>query len=169
MDIIPEQFTVKAHSTLFEGKRWAKNEALLFQSTDDIHFQNTHKTHKKLRRLAPVRLFLFRSCNIKKRSGVVLFFKIVVSRQQKDCKYQMLVKCIRSLIWAGLNSDVWKVFILQGSSRSARVPINETRSNNLYEFNIAPTLHQPAIVVLITDYIIWFDLIDGKSTYIRLG
>ena len=29
-----------------------KNEALLFQSTVDIHFQNAHKTHKKLRRLA---------------------------------------------------------------------------------------------------------------------
>ena len=25
---------------------WAKNEALLFQSTVDIHFQNAHKTHK---------------------------------------------------------------------------------------------------------------------------
>ena len=28
------------------GCRWAKNEALLFQSTVDIHFQNAHKTAK---------------------------------------------------------------------------------------------------------------------------
>ena len=98
-ELIPEQFTVKAHPALFEGEGswkmwhchsslqftytfnrintpkqtalsrtlcvypwtvyyiwrptqlylrggegWAKNEALLFQSTDDIHFQNAHKT-----------------------------------------------------------------------------------------------------------------------------
>ena len=52
---------------------------------------------------------------------IVLFFKIVL-RQQKHCKYQMLIKCIRSLIWAGLNSEVWIVFILQGSSRPTRLP-----------------------------------------------
>ena len=40
--IIPEQFTVKVHPALFE--KGAKNEALLFQSTVDIHFQNAHKT-----------------------------------------------------------------------------------------------------------------------------
>ena len=75
MNIIPEQFTVKAHPASFDGERRGrrgepKNEALLFQSTVDIlskraqnitvfqstvdiHFQNAHKTHKKLRRLAP--------------------------------------------------------------------------------------------------------------------
>ena len=42
--IIPEQSTVKAHAALFEGEGWTKNEALLFQSTVDIHFQNAHKT-----------------------------------------------------------------------------------------------------------------------------
>ena len=41
--VIPEQFTVKEHPAFFEG-RGAKNEALLFQSTVDIHFQNAHKT-----------------------------------------------------------------------------------------------------------------------------
>ena len=45
---IPEQFTVKAHPASFErggvSQKWAKNEALLFQSTVDIHFQNAHKT-----------------------------------------------------------------------------------------------------------------------------
>ena len=42
------------------------------------------------------------------------FFTTAVSksRQQKDCKRQMLVKCIRGLIWAGLNSEVWIDFIL---------------------------------------------------------
>ena len=57
---------MKAQPALFEGKRRGepKNEALLFQSTIDIHFQNAHKTFlqstveihfqntKKLRRLA---------------------------------------------------------------------------------------------------------------------
>ena len=58
---------MKDHPALFEGRRGEpKNEALLFQSTVDIHFQNAHKTifqstvdihfqmrtkHKKLRRL----------------------------------------------------------------------------------------------------------------------
>ena len=53
LNCIPEQFTVKAHPALFEGvgEGWAKNEALLFQSTVNIHFQNAHKT-QKLRRLA---------------------------------------------------------------------------------------------------------------------
>ena len=51
----------------------------------------------------------------KKRPRVVLFFKTAISRQQKDCKYRMLVKCNRGLlIWTGLtNSDVWTVCILQ--------------------------------------------------------
>ena len=41
----PEQFTVKAHPALFEGEEGEpKNEALLFQSTVEIHFQNAHKT-----------------------------------------------------------------------------------------------------------------------------
>ena len=49
---------MKTHPALFEGKKGGggggepKNEALLFQSTVDIHFQNAHKTHTKLRRLA---------------------------------------------------------------------------------------------------------------------
>ena len=51
-NFIPEQFTVNAHPALFEGRGEPKNEALLFQSTVDIHFQNAHKTHKKSRRLA---------------------------------------------------------------------------------------------------------------------
>ena len=43
--VIPEQFTVKAHPALFEEEGVIyKNEALLFQSTADIHFQNAHKT-----------------------------------------------------------------------------------------------------------------------------
>ena len=48
---------MKAHPALFEGEGRggeggeSKNEALLFQSTVDIHFQNAHKT-QKLRRLA---------------------------------------------------------------------------------------------------------------------
>ena len=43
--IIPEQFTVKAHPTLFEGRGpEPENEALLFQSTVDINFQNANKT-----------------------------------------------------------------------------------------------------------------------------
>ena len=44
---IPEQFTVKVHPALFDGEGKGrggrgepKNEALLFQSTVDIHFQN---------------------------------------------------------------------------------------------------------------------------------
>ena len=43
---LPEQFTVKAHPALFEGRGRGepKNEALLFQSRVDIHFQNVHKT-----------------------------------------------------------------------------------------------------------------------------
>ena len=47
--IFPEQFTVKAHPALFEGEEGEpKNEALLFQSTIDIHalFQSAHKTPK---------------------------------------------------------------------------------------------------------------------------
>ena len=45
--LIPEQFTVKAHLALFEGGRGEpKSEALLLQSTVDIHFQNVHKTQK---------------------------------------------------------------------------------------------------------------------------
>ena len=62
---------MKAHPALFEGRGGGgepRNEALLFQSTVDIHFQNAHKTlfqstidihfqnaqktHTKLRRLA---------------------------------------------------------------------------------------------------------------------
>ena len=35
---------MKAHPALFEGRGEPKNEALLFQSTVDIHFQNAHKT-----------------------------------------------------------------------------------------------------------------------------
>ena len=35
---------MKAHPALFEGEGQPKNEALLFQSTVDIHFQNAHKT-----------------------------------------------------------------------------------------------------------------------------
>ena len=51
LKFIPEQFTVKAHPALFEGEGGGgggepKNEALLFQSTVDIHFQNAHKTQK---------------------------------------------------------------------------------------------------------------------------
>ena len=45
--VIPEQFTVKAHPALFEEEGEGsepKNEALLFQSTVDKHFQNAHKT-----------------------------------------------------------------------------------------------------------------------------
>ena len=62
--------------------------------------------------------------------------------QQKDWEYQMLVRCIRSLIWAGLNSEVWTVFILQGSSRPAspaRVPylIQCTRVHYCYNFMLA--------------------------------
>ena len=34
---------MKAHPALFEGEGEPKNEALLFQSTVDIHFQNAHK------------------------------------------------------------------------------------------------------------------------------
>ena len=42
---------MKAHPALSEGRGRGgrvepKNEALLFQSTVDIHFQNTHKTQK---------------------------------------------------------------------------------------------------------------------------
>ena len=37
---------MKVHPALFEGRGRGepKNEALLFQSTVDIHFQNAHKT-----------------------------------------------------------------------------------------------------------------------------
>ena len=44
--VILEQFTVEAHPALFEGERWTKNEALLFQSIQltYLHFQNAHKT-----------------------------------------------------------------------------------------------------------------------------
>ena len=42
--------------------------------------------------------------------------------QLQVCKYQMLVKCIRGLIWVGQNSEVLTIFILQGLSRPARVP-----------------------------------------------
>ena len=50
--LIPEQFTEKVHPALFEEEGGEpKNEALLFQSTVDKHFQNAHKT-QKLRRLA---------------------------------------------------------------------------------------------------------------------
>ena len=45
---IPKQFTVKVHPALFEregrGGGEPKNEALLFQSTVDKHFQNMYKT-----------------------------------------------------------------------------------------------------------------------------
>ena len=49
--VVPEQFTVKAHPVLFqegEGMGWGakKKEALLFQSTIDIHIQNARKTQK---------------------------------------------------------------------------------------------------------------------------
>ena len=71
------------------------------------------------------KIVLFRFCNVsgrwKKDLKWSYFSKTVVSRQQKDCKYQILVKNIRGLIWAGLNSEVWTVFILQGSSRPARL------------------------------------------------
>ena len=43
--IIPEQFTVKAsRPTQLYLRGDPKNEALLFQSTVDIHFQNAHQT-----------------------------------------------------------------------------------------------------------------------------
>ena len=43
---------MKAPSSFIRGEGdEPKNEALLFQSTVDIHFQKAHKTHKKLRRL----------------------------------------------------------------------------------------------------------------------
>ena len=35
---------MKAHPALFEGRGEPKNEALLFQSTVDKHFQNAHNT-----------------------------------------------------------------------------------------------------------------------------
>ena len=35
---------VKAHPALFVGEGWAKNAALLYQFTVDIHFQNMDKT-----------------------------------------------------------------------------------------------------------------------------
>ena len=38
--LIPEQFTVKAHPALFDGRGGAKNEEPLFQSTIDIHILN---------------------------------------------------------------------------------------------------------------------------------
>ena len=47
-------------------------------------------------------------------------------------------------------SKLWTVFILQASSRPTRVPECQTRPN-VYEFNIASTLYQPAIVILIRD------------------
>ena len=39
LNIIPEQFTVKAHPALFEGRGrgGAKNEGLLFQSSERAH------------------------------------------------------------------------------------------------------------------------------------
>ena len=37
---------MKAQPALFEGEGKPKNEAVLFQSTVDIHFQNAHKTVK---------------------------------------------------------------------------------------------------------------------------
>ena len=43
--IIPEQFTVKAHPTSFEGE--SNKVALLFQSTFDIHIQNLENHTKK--------------------------------------------------------------------------------------------------------------------------
>ena len=46
---------MKANPALFEGRGERgepKNEALLFQSTVDNHFQNAQKHKKKLRRLA---------------------------------------------------------------------------------------------------------------------
>ena len=45
MHIISEQFTVKARPALFEGEG-VKKVALLFQSTFDIHIQNS-KNHTK--------------------------------------------------------------------------------------------------------------------------
>ena len=76
------------------------------------------------------KLFLFRSCNVFRGWRGTKFEWSYFSRpwsrgNKKDCKYHELVKCIRGLIWAGLNSEVWTVFILQGSSRPAspaRVP-----------------------------------------------
>ena len=60
----------------------------------------------------------------------------------------MLIKFIRGLIWAGLNSEV---FILQGSSIPAR--FQSARPYSMYnELNIASTLYQPAILILIWDY-----------------
>ena len=44
---------MKAHPALFEGgEGGAKIEALLFQSTVDIHFQNAHKTPKNAKAIA---------------------------------------------------------------------------------------------------------------------
>ena len=63
MKLIPEQFTVKAHPALFK-EEGDKNEALLFQSTVDIHFQNTFKTQKKLRRLSLWAFILWGSLKI---------------------------------------------------------------------------------------------------------
>ena len=44
---------MKAHPALFEGEGEEggepKNEALLFQFTVDIHFQNAHKTQKTVK------------------------------------------------------------------------------------------------------------------------
>ena len=49
LKFIPEQYIVKAHPALFEregeGGGEPKNEALLFQSTVDIHIQ-TRTKHK---------------------------------------------------------------------------------------------------------------------------
>ena len=46
-NLIPEQLSVKAHPALFGGGGGEpKKEALLFQSTIDIHIQNVRKTQK---------------------------------------------------------------------------------------------------------------------------
>ena len=65
----------------------------------------------------------------------------------------MLVKCIQGLIWAGLHSEVWTVFLQADQLHQPECQIRP----NVYEFDIASALYQPTIVILIRNYMAWTD------------
>ena len=114
-------------------------------------------------------LVMFPACIMwKKRSRKVFFFKTVVSKQHFDNNYQMLVKCIRGSIIQ--SKQVWTLKSEQFVSckvQTARVP-DPTQSPNLYEFNIASTLYQPAIAIVVRDYMARTDekSLSGWATWL---
>ena len=69
------QHPAKAHPALFEGEGEQKNEALLFQSTVDIHFQIAHKT--KNAKACTMRLF---SCKLSKTDPSTSFWHFFLER-----------------------------------------------------------------------------------------